>query len=164
MKSIVVAHDCGGVIGFEGSMPWEGRMPADMAHFRRLTKEHAVVMGRKTFESIGRPLLHRQNIVVSHKKLRIKGCEVVGSVDAAFDLVESGRDTFVIGGSQIYKLALPLVDELRITKIQANFKGDAFFVDINPDEWQLHSSEVHRADAENDFDYAFCHYKRRLHA
>lgn len=117
------------VIGFKNKMPWN--LPEDLKRFKRLTSGHMVIMGRKTFESIGRPLPNRENIVISRQNgFVVPGARVVGSLDQAFELQESPKDeVFVIGGAEIYRLALPHADRLYLTLIHKEFEGDAHFPD-----------------------------------
>jgi dihydrofolate reductase len=125
---IVVAMARGGVIGRGNDLPWH--VPEDLKHFRRLTTGHAILMGRRTHESIGRPLPQRRNIVISRQPdLRIDGCEVVGSLEEAITLARDGGDSMpmVIGGAAIYRAALPLATQLHITEIDRDVEGDVFF-------------------------------------
>jgi dihydrofolate reductase len=161
MKYIIVAYDQNRVIGVRGMLPWQGKMPADMRHFREATSGQAVIMGRKTFESIGRPLPNRQNIVVTHQAITIDGVTVVGSLQEAYDVVESGRETYVIGGGQIYQQALMDVDVVLATEIKARFEGgDAFFPQLGS-EWAVTDREDFAADDMNAYDYSFITYTKQ---
>lgn len=135
MISIIVAMDKNRVIGFEGKIPW--RLPADLKRFKQLTMGHAVIMGRKTFESLGKPLPGRTNIVVTRRKdFRAQGCMVVHSLQEGLKV--AGKDPFVIGGAELYKQALPLAGRLYITQVDLRVpKGDAHFPEINRKEWKL---------------------------
>jgi dihydrofolate reductase len=139
MIKIIVAIARGGVIGAEGGMPWH--IPEDLQYFKRTTTGHVVVMGRKTFESIGRPLPNRTNVVITRQKdYRPEGVEVVHSMEEA---AKKYPDAFVIGGAEIYRQALPLAGELYITKINATYKGDTFFPKVDLRHWPRTFHEDH---------------------
>lgn len=172
MRHIVVAHDRNRAIGNKNGLPWE-MMPADLRHFRQLTlgkaavggAMNAIVMGRTTYDSIGRPLPGRQNIILSRQKdLEIEGCTVVGSLDEAYDAAGSAEEVFVIGGEQVFRQALPTVDRLHVTEIEATLEGDTYFPEISPEEWELLGEEAHDADEKNKYDYRFLIYGRRQDA
>jgi len=144
-------------------MPW--RLPEDLKRFRRLTIGHAVIMGRKTFESIGTPLTGRNNIVISRSREWARpGCVVVHDLEAALAAVEASRDAFVIGGAQIYALALPRAQRLHMTEIERDFEGDAFFPEFDRSLWREISRERHAARGNEGFDYAFVDYERKVPA
>lgn len=156
--TLVVATDRKGGIGINNSLPW--RLPEDLAFFKRTTTGHTIVMGRKTFDSIGRPLPNRRNIVVTRNSdWQHAGVEAVLSLDAAIALAGEG-ECFVIGGAQIYSSALPLAKRLIITEIDAEFDCDAYFPAFDKSQWVAHSREVHHSDS-NGFDYAFAIYQRK---
>lgn len=153
--SLIVATDKKGVIGKNNALPW--RMPADMAFFKENTMGHPVIMGRKTFESIGRPLPGRQNIVVSHNPdFQPDGVQVAGSIDKAIALgvVSHISEIFVIGGQAVYEAALPKANKIYLTLIDADVDGDKQFR-YDPAEWREVSRQAHKADAENPYDYQF---------
>lgn len=155
--TIVVATDAQRGIGINNSLPW--RLPEDMAHFKRTTTGHPVVMGRKTFESIGRPLPNRRNIVITRNaEWRHEGVEAVTSLDAAIALV-GDAEACIIGGAQIYREALPRTDRLVVTEIARTFECDAFFPTIDPKQWKEVARETYHSDP-NGFDYAFVTYQR----
>lgn len=156
--TIVVAIDAQRGIGVNNQLPW--RLPEDLAHFKRVTMGHPIIMGRKTFDSIGRPLPNRRNIVITRNRdWRHEGVEAVDSLQAALDLV---RDVpaCIIGGAQIFNEALPLTGRLVVTHIDKTFKCDTFFGEIDPATWKEVDRETHHS-AENGFDYAFVTYDRR---
>lgn len=158
MKSIVVAYEKNRVIGSENALPWQGALPADMKHFRELTLDGAVIMGRKTFESIGRPLPERQNIVVSRMaKLAIPQVVVVGNIEEAF--ASADREPFVIGGGEIYRQALPCVERIYATEINAEIEGNVTFPELD-DSWQEVAREKHARDERNAFDYDYVTYEK----
>ena len=164
--SLIAAASENNVIGRQGRLPWH--LPSDMKHFRELTAGHPVIMGRKTYESIGRPLPKRRNIVVSHRKdLQIEGCEVVGSVDGALALASnfqlptsSTSEIFVIGGGEIYRQALARADRIYLTRVHTTIDGDALFPEIDRKEWKEVSREDHSADQEDAVAYTFLTYDR----
>lgn len=156
--TIVVATDARHGIGINNTLPW--RLPEDLAHFKRTTLGHPVIMGRKTFDSIGRPLPNRRNIVITRNAgWHHDGVETAPSVDAAIQLLGDAPG-FIIGGAQIFAEALPHTDRLIVTKINKTFNCDTFFPPIDPQQWQEVAREQHHSDA-NGFDYAFVIYQRR---
>lgn len=156
--TLIVATDRNGGIGINNTLPW--RLPEDLAFFKRTTSGHAIIMGRKTFDSIGRPLPNRRNIVVSRNPgWSHDGTERAGSLAEAVQLAGAG-EVFVIGGAQIYVDAVVLADKLIVTEIAAIYDCDAFFPAIDPAIWQETSREAHHS-AENGWDYAFVIYQRR---
>ncbi len=154
--SLIVAIGEGGVMGAGGGLPW--RLPADLAHFKRLTLGHHILMGRKTWDSIGRPLPGRTSVVLSRDpSLELEGAIVVGSLEEALALArEAGDDEpFVIGGAEIYRLAMDRVDRIWLTRVHASFEGDTFFDEPSPAEWREVSRERHEPDDRNSFTYEF---------
>lgn len=159
MISIIVAASENGVIGRRGELPW--RLSSDLQHFKAVTMGKPIVMGRKTWESIGRPLPGRQNIVITRQDgFAAEGCEVVGSVDAAVAAAGDAEEIMVIGGSEIYALFLSRADRLYLTRVHAEIDGDAFFPDDDESSWILVDDEQHEADDSNEFDYSFQRYER----
>ncbi len=135
MLSIIAAMDRSRVIGRNGSIPWH--LPDDLAHFRALTMGHTVLMGRKTFESIGRALPGRRNIVLSRQGFEHPECESASSWEEALSLCAPEENVFVIGGEQLYIRALPDAQRLYVTMVDAFFSGDTFFPAFSPDEFRL---------------------------
>ena len=148
--SLIVAMAENRVIGNAGELPW--RLPTDLAYFKRVTMGKPVLMGRKTWEAIGRPLPGRKNIVVTRNQaFAAEGAVVVHSLDAALDLVGSApgaEELMVIGGEEIYRLALPRADRIYLTEVDLAPTGDARFPDLDPSEWQEASREDHAADGD----------------
>ena len=163
MISAIVAMAHGNVIGRNNELPWH--LPDDLKRFRKLTKGHAVVMGRKTADSIiarnGKPLPGRENIVVTRDPLyQPKDFIIVNSIQDAIQLVYE-KDAFVIGGQQIYTQAMPYVNRLYITDIDIDVpNGDAFFPEIDPAQWREIERESHHKDGRKSFDYTFATYDR----
>ncbi len=146
-----------GVIGANNALPW--RLPEDLARFRTLTTGHAVIMGRKTWASIGRPLPGRQNIVVTRQSgLRLDGAEVAASLDSALDLVRMPAPAFCIGGGELYALALPHAQRLYLTEIARRFDGDAVFPAFDRSLWREAGRETRRTP--DGHAYAFVDYVR----
>ncbi len=147
MLSLIVAIARQNVIGHQGGMPWH--LPAELAYFKRITMGHPIIMGRKTYESIGRPLPGRRNIVVTRNAdFHVEGTEVAHSLDAAIGAC-TGSDAFVIGGATLYIDALARADKLFITEIDAAVPGDTFFPKIDPQQWRETSRERREADEKN---------------
>ena len=139
--TLVAAIASNNVIGKENSLPWN--IPEDLKRFKQMTSGHTILMGRKTFDSIGRPLPNRQNIVMTKdKNFEQEGIKVINDFDEALELIkESNEDVFVIGGSKIYELFEPWATSLMITRVLKDYEGDAFFPDINWNNWQVESEE-----------------------
>ena len=155
--TIIVATDRVGGIGIENRLPW--RLPEDLAHFKRTTIGHPIVMGRKTFESIGRPLPGRRNIVVSRNPAwQHAGVETVGSIPAAIALVPD-LEVFLIGGAEIFRQAWELCDTLIVTEIDKVFDCDVFFPTIDAIEWKETAREAYYSE-QNGCAYAFVTYQR----
>ncbi|WP_439841437.1 type 3 dihydrofolate reductase [Aeromonas taiwanensis] len=154
-----MAHDR--VIGLDNQMPWH--MPADLAHFKRVTLGKPVLMGRKTFESIGRPLPGRRNLVISRNPAyQAEGVEVIDSVEAALALLGEGVDELmVIGGGHLYGQLLPRADRLYLTRIDLAVAGDTRFPAFDDEQWRLVGSEAHPADEKNPHPYRFETWQRR---
>ena len=156
--TIIVATDQQGGIGIANTLPW--KLPEDLAHFKRVTTGHPIIMGRKTFDSIGRPLPNRRNIVITRNhEWRHDGVEAVGSVAEAIALLD-GAQGFVIGGAQIYQQALALTETLIITEIGHTYACDAFFPELDQAEWQETAREAH-VSAASGLPYAFVTLQRQ---
>lgn len=157
---MIVAHARNGVIGKEGKLPWY--LPEDLRYFKRTTLGKPVIMGRKTWETLGRPLPGRRNIVVTRQKDYVaEGADVVGSIEAALSLVADAPVAFIMGGAQIYKESMPLVQVAHITYINADFEGDAFFTPLKDDEWTLIEEESFPATDAHPFSYSSRTYRRK---
>ncbi len=159
--SLIAAMAENGVIGRGGQLPW--RLSADLQRFKRLTLGHAVIMGRKTWESIGRPLPERRMVVVSRQNgYRAEGIEVVGSLEEAIQMARAAGDdeAFVIGGADVYQQALPSVDRIYITLVLAEIEGDTKFPQVDWDAWTRIDSESHDADDKNEYATAFHVFER----
>jgi len=158
--SIIVAASTNNVIGVDGELPW--KISDDLKHFKRLTLGKPVVMGRRTWQSIGRPLPGRQNIVITRQPdFRAPGCDVVASPGQALLVANDANEICVIGGSEIYALFLPKASRLYITRVHADIDGDAFFPEIDEQAWRLTDTERHEASEVNQFAFEFRTYARR---
>ena len=159
MISIIVAASTNNAIGIRGELPW--RLSSDLQHFKATTMGKPIVMGRKTWDSIGRPLPGRQNIVITRQAGFVaEGCDVVASLAEAAEAAGDENEIMVIGGSEIYSLALPLADRLYLTRVHAAVDGDAFFPEIDATEWRLIDDEHHEADERNEHPYSFRVFER----
>jgi len=160
MKSIIVAYDKNHGIGAANDLLWMRNMPADLRHFKELTTGHSIIMGRKTYESLDRPLPNRQNIIISRDLEPVDGMSVVRTLDQAYETA-TADDVYVIGGGQIYELALDTVDQLLVTEVDGTFSAEVFFPDIDVTVWQEVSREHHDLDEFNAYNYDFVVYARR---
>jgi len=163
MLSIIVATAKNRAIGKNNQLLWH--MPADLKFFRKTTSGHTVIMGRKTFESVGQPLPKRRNIVITRQpNYSAEGIEVAGSLEEALELCEHERTTdevFIVGGAEIYRQAMPLTDKMYLTIINQEFEdADTFFPEIDDNQWQLENVEHHKNDEKNPYDYSFLLYTK----
>lgn len=157
--SMIVAIDKNRVIGKDNDIPW--KLPKDQAYFRKVTMGHTIIMGRKNYESIGKPLDGRRNIVLTRDhNYTASGCDVVHSVEEALSLVKDEEEAFVIGGEEIYKLFFPYTKKLYITTIKHEFEGDTYFPAFDPAEWKEISAEKGVTDEKNPYEYDFHVYER----
>jgi dihydrofolate reductase len=164
--AIMVAAADNGVIGRNNALPWH--LPGDLQYFKRVTLGKPVIMGRKTFDSMGRPLPGRTNIVISRNPAyRAEGAKVVPSLQRALllaeevALIDGVEEVVVIGGADIYRLALPLAGRLYITEVHAKIEGDTHFPPVDWGEWCESARERHQAEGPNPYDYSFVIYERR---
>jgi dihydrofolate reductase len=154
MLSCVVAVAQNGVIGRDNQLPWQ--LPADLKHFKAMTLGKPVVMGRKTFESIGRPLPGRTNIVVTRQRgLQIEGCLVADSLPAALAVAGQVPEVALIGGAELFQLALPQVQMIHLTRVHADVPGDVFFPTLTPHQWRETLIERHEPDERHAYAYSF---------
>lgn len=160
LVSIIAAMDRNRLIGNKNQLPWH--LPADLAHFKRVTMGKPVIMGRKTFESIGRPLPGRANIVLTGSAdFCAEGVLVASTPEQALEHAAGAEEAMVIGGSMIYQLFLPRADRLYLTYVEASHEGDAWFPDFELEEWRVIASEEHAADEKNPCAYSFVTYERK---
>lgn len=159
MISLIVAVAQNGVIGDRNALLWH--IAEDLRNFKRITSGHPVVMGRKTYESLGRPLPNRTNVVVTRQALELPGCTVVHSLEEALRLFPAEEECFVIGGAQIYAQALPLADRLYLTRVEHPYEGDTRFPEWDPAQWRPVASEAFPCGADYPHPFRFETYERR---
>jgi len=147
------------VIGKNNQLLWH--MPEDLKHFKNTTSGHTVIMGRKTFDSVGKPLPRRRNIIITRQNITIEGCEVVNTIEAALALCAGEDEVFIVGGAEIYKQSLHLTDRVYLTIIHHHFEGDSFFPQLNQNDWKEVSHENRPADDKNAYPYSFIRYERQ---
>lgn len=152
--AIVVARARNGVIGARNDLPW--RLPADLKHFRKVTIGNPVIMGRRTWESIGKALPDRRNIVITRNpEFAAAGAETADSVEAALAMVAGIRDVMIIGGAAIYKESMRYVTRMYVTEVHADIEGDTYFPNFDITEWRETRREDHAADEANPYPYSF---------
>jgi dihydrofolate reductase len=158
--TLILARAANGVIGAKGGLPWH--LPEDLAFFKRTTMGHPIVMGRRTWESIGRPLPGRRSVVVTRDRTySAAGAETVHDLDEAIGLCAGSDEIFVIGGAQLYADALRRADRLLLTEIHVAFEGDTFLPSPSPDLWQEAARESHPPTTDRPFGFDFVDYRRR---
>ena len=156
---LIAALAANRVIGNNNALPW--RLPADLARFKALTMGHPILMGRKTYESIGRPLPGRRNLVITRNRgYSAPGCELVHSLAAAIAACQGAQEIFIIGGAELYRESLPRAHCLEFTEIRAEFEGDASFPEFAIGEWREIAREIHADEAAIPFRYDFVRYER----
>lgn len=160
--SIIVAMAKNHTIGANNALPWH--CPEDLKHFKKLTMGHHIIMGRKTLDSIGRPLPGRTTVVITRNpELKIDGCIMAHSLEEAIAVCAVDKEVFVVGGAELYAQALPLAYTLHLTEIQQDVAGDAHFPDIKHEEWEEISREKHHQETPQPLEYHFVTYQRRRH-
>ncbi len=162
-KSIIVAQSTNRVIGKNNQLPWH--LPADLAHFKKTTYAHPIIMGRATYQSIGRPLPKRTNIILTRNTTYSvpTSCKIAYNLDQAFAHAKQtqAKEVFIIGGAQIYAQALPIADILYLTQVHTTIEGDTFFPPIDPTQWKEISKKNHPADSNHPYAYTFIKYLRK---
>ncbi len=159
--SIIVAASQNDVIGNDNKLPWH--LPADMKYFKTVTTGHCIIMGRKTFEALGKPLPNRTNIIITRQEdFSAQGCVVVNDIKHAIDYAKSTGDTecFIIGGGDVFVQSLIWAERIYLTRIAHKFEGDTFFTKPDSDDWELVKEERHTPDEKNKFSYSFQVYDR----
>jgi dihydrofolate reductase len=158
--SFIVAMDKNRVIDKDNDIPW--RLPKDWQYVKKTTMGHPIILGRKNFESIGRGLPRRRNIVLTRDTgFTFEGCEFAHSIEDVFQLCKNEEEIFIFGGEQIYKMFLPYVNKMYITRIHHEFEGDTFFLEVHFDEWKEGSVEKGITDDKNPYVYYFHVYERK---
>lgn len=146
-------------LGKNNDLIWH--LPNDFKRFKTITSGHYIIMGRKTFESFPKPLPNRTHVIISRQKeYQPEGCLVVDSIEKAIEIAPKNTTVFVIGGGEIYNLAMPLADKLDITRVHHQFEADAFFPEIDLTKWKLVSAEKNFKDEKHLYDYSFETYTR----
>ena len=158
--SIIVAMSKNRVIGVKNSLPWH--ISEDLKRFKRLTTGYPIIMGRKTFESIGKPLPERRNIVISrNQNLKLQDVEVVKSIEDALKICSSENLIYIIGGEQIYNLAMPYANNIHLTEVNKEVEGDAFFPEIDTSKWILSHQEKQEATDGLPYAFSYLTYKKQ---
>jgi dihydrofolate reductase len=158
--SIIVAMARNRTIGVNNTLPW--RCPEDLKYFKALTMGHHMIMGRKTFDSIGKPLPGRTTVVVTRNAdLEIAGCVIAHSLNEAFAACTGDEEIFIVGGAELYRQAVSVADTLYITEIQQDVEGDAHFPEFDKSAWQETSREVHTQDAPQPLEFHFVTYRKK---
>lgn len=156
--SIVVAIAENNAIGKDNKLLWH--LPKDLKHFKEITTGGTVIMGRKTYDSVGRPLPNRRNIIITRQQIEIPGCEVVNSIGAALDLCRDEAEVFIVGGAEVYKQVMPLTDRIFLTIVHKNFEADTYFPEIKKDTWKETERKDYEPDEKNPLPYSFITLER----
>lgn len=152
--SMIVATAENNAIGKENKLLWH--LPADLKHFKTITSGHTIIMGRKTFDSVGKPLPNRRNIIITRKKeISIPGAEVVHTLEEAIARCKDEEEVFIGGGAEIYKMAMDMTDKIYLTVVKGTFEADTFFPAIQPELWIETESTTYGPDEKNAFGYTF---------
>ncbi|WP_183562628.1 dihydrofolate reductase [Mucilaginibacter sp. SP1R1] len=159
ITSIIVAIAKNNAIGKNNKLLWH--LPNDLKHFKDVTTGHTVIMGRKTFDSVGKPLPKRRNIVITRQAITIEGCEVVSSIQNALALCSGEDEVFIVGGAEIYRQSIPLTNRIYLTIIDQDFDGDTFFPELDAAEWEEKEREDFEPDEKNKLPYSFITLERR---
>ncbi|HEU4496676.1 MAG TPA: dihydrofolate reductase [Flavobacterium sp.] len=154
MITIIAAAAENNALGLNNALLWH--LPDDFKRFRQITTGHHIIMGRKTFESFPKPLPDRTHVIVTRQKsYHPEGCLIAGSIEEAISIAPKEETVFIIGGSEIYNLALPFADTIELTRVHESFEADAFFPEIDRTEWELISEEHHPADEKHKFGFTY---------
>ena len=161
LLSLICAMDRNRLIGKNNSLPWH--IPADLAFFKRTTMGKPVIMGRKTYESIGKPLPGRSNIIVTrNSSLSFPGCDIASGIDHAIALAQDSHEVMIIGGASLYRQSLDKANQIYLTLIHHGFSGDTWFPEIDPDRWKQANREDFQADSTTSYPYSFIKYTREI--
>jgi dihydrofolate reductase len=160
MIILIAAAAENNALGKDNQLLWH--LPDDFKRFKQVTSGHHIIMGRKTFESFPKPLPNRTHVIITRQKYDApEGCIVVDSLEKAIGACPKGEDIFVIGGGEIYKLAMPVADKIDLTRVHTTKEADTFFPEINPDDWRLAASEFHPQDDRHAYDFTFEQFLRK---
>lgn len=158
--TIIAAIADNNALGKNNDLIWH--LPADLKRFKKTTTGHHIIMGRNTFESIGKALPNRTTVIITRNPdYKMEGCIVVNSLEKALEVTKNDETPFIIGGAQIYEQAILIAEKLDITEVHHNFDADVFFPEINKNSWKETSREFFKADKKNKFDYSFIEYKKK---
>ena len=157
--SIIVAIAQNHAIGKDNKLLWY--LPNDLKHFKTITSGHTVIMGRKTYDSVGKPLPNRRNIIITRQQIDIAGCEVVNSLDQAIELCNTEEEVFIVGGAEIYRQAMALTNRIYLTIVHKSFDGDTYFPEIQENIWVETKREDYQPDEKNQIPYSFITLERR---
>lgn len=159
MIILVAAASENHALGKDNDLPWH--LPDDFKRFKMLTAGHYIIMGRKTFESLPGKLPNRTHIIITRQKdYQPEGCIVVSSLDAALESIPENEDAFIIGGGEIFKMAMPIADKIELTRVHAHLHADAYFPEIDPSQWKLIFEEFHPKDEKHAFGFTFQTFER----
>lgn len=159
MITIIAAVAENRALGKDNQLIWH--LPADLKRFKQVTLGHHIIMGRKTFESLGKPLPNRTTIIITrNKNYKQEGCIVVNSLPEAIEASKTDENPYILGGAEIYKQALAIADKLDLTLVHHSFDADAYFPEINTAVWKETERTLYKADAKNEYDYSFVSYLR----
>lgn len=156
--SIIAAIAENNAIGKNNQLLWH--LPTDLKYFKNKTSGHTVIMGRKTFDSVGKPLPNRRNIVITRQPLTLPGCEVVSSLEDALALCQAEHEVFIVGGAEIYRQAMDVTNILYLTIVHKAFEADAYFPEIDKDKWKETLREAHQPDEKNNLAFSFVTLER----
>lgn len=160
MITMIAAAAENNALGKDNDLVWH--LPDDFKRFKKLTTGHHIIMGRKTFESFPKPLPNRTHIIITRsKEYKAEGAIVVNSLEEALEISKNSRESFIIGGGEIYKLALPKADKIELTRVHGSFEADAFFPEIDEKNWELVAEEFHPKDEKHNYDFTYLTYERR---
>jgi dihydrofolate reductase len=157
--SLIAAMDRNRLIGCDNGLPWH--LPDDFKHFKAITMGKPVIMGRKTFESIGKPLPGRKNIVLSRTGFKASGIKVVPDIDQALTEANDAEEVMIIGGANLYRQMIDRADRMYLTQVDGQFTGDAWFPEFGLDEWEIISTNHYQSNAKNNYDFNITVYSRR---
>lgn len=160
MITIIAAIGNNNELGKDNDLIWH--LPADLKRFKKITTGHHIIMGRKTYESIGKPLPNRTTVIITRNEhYKADGCLITNSLEEAIDITKNDDNLFIIGGAKIYKEAINLADELDICKVHQSFDADVFFPNIDLNKWKEKKVENFKSDSKNKYDYSFIKYSRK---
>ncbi len=160
MITIIAAIADNNALGKDNQLIWH--LPADLKRFKQVTLNHHIIMGRKTFESLGKPLPNRTSIIITrNKNYKVAGCILVNSLEEALKAAEKDENPYILGGAEIYKQAIEIADKLDITFVHHNFEADAFFPKIDTTIWKETSRQDFKADDKNKYDYSFVSFEKK---